>query len=107
MRSGYCRGTYPVVVCRSSARRVSGVVLRFRAVQFVRKFANAQQLQGGAVKLPPFKEGTSVALVVVLCTAIIVSLVVLDKNNHTWMALLVYACVYVAIALVERRSGKQ
>jgi len=59
-----------------------------------------------AVKIPPMKESASVAIIVVLCTAIIVSLVVLDKNKHTWMALLVYACVYVAIALVERRSGK-
>lgn len=58
------------------------------------------------MKIPPFKEGVSVAAVVVLCTAIIVSLVVLDRNDHTWMALLVYACVYVAIALVERRSGR-
>ena len=58
------------------------------------------------MKIPPFKEGVSVAAVVVLCTAIIASLVVLDRNDHTWMALLVYACVYVAIALVERRSGR-
>jgi len=59
------------------------------------------------MKRPPMKEGVSVAVVVALCAAIIVSLVVLDKNNHTWMALLVYACVYVAIALVEHRSGRQ
>jgi Ca2+/Na+ antiporter len=58
------------------------------------------------MKIPPLRESVSVAIVVVLCTAIVVSLVVLDKNQHTWMALLVYACVYVAIALVERRSGK-
>ncbi len=48
----------------------------------------------------------SVAVIVVLCTAIIASLVVLDRNDHTWMALLVYACLYVAIAVVERRSGR-
>jgi hypothetical protein len=59
------------------------------------------------MKRPPVKDGVSVAVVVVLCTAIIVSLVVLDKKDHTWMALLVYACVYVAIALVEHRSGRQ
>ena len=58
------------------------------------------------MKIPPVKEGVSVAAIVVLCTAIIASLVVLDRDNHTWLALLVYACVYVAIALVERRSGK-
>jgi len=59
------------------------------------------------MKRPPMKEGVSVAVVVALCTAIIVSLVVLDKNHQTWMALLVYACVYVAIAMVEHRSGRQ
>ena len=58
------------------------------------------------MSVPPVKEGVVVAIIFVLCTAIIVSLVVLDKNGHAWMALLVYACVYVAIALAERRSGK-
>jgi uncharacterized protein (DUF983 family) len=52
------------------------------------------------------KESVAVAVIVVLCTMIIISLVVLDRNDHTWMALLVYICVYLAIALAERRSGK-
>ena len=59
------------------------------------------------MKLPPVREGVVVAAIVVLCTAIVVSLVVLDRGHHTWMALLVYACLYVAIAMVERRSGKR
>ncbi len=58
------------------------------------------------MKRPPTKDGVVVAATVVLCTAIIASLVVLDKKEHTWMALLVYACVYVAIAIVEKRSGR-
>jgi len=58
------------------------------------------------MKRPPAKDGVVVAATVVLCAAIVVSLVVLDRNEHTWMALLVYACVYVAIAIVEHRSGR-
>lgn len=52
-----------------------------------------------------WREGLAVALVVVLCGLIVLCLVVLDKAKHAWMALLVYACLYVAIALVERRSS--
>lgn len=53
------------------------------------------------------KDGVLVALIVVLCASIVVSLVVLDRYDQTWMALVVYACLYVAIALAERRSRRQ
>jgi hypothetical protein len=56
------------------------------------------------MRFPPSREGFVIAGVVALCTAIVAGLVVLDRYRHTWLALLVYACVYAVIALVERRT---
>jgi|GEM_PF-6752345 len=53
------------------------------------------------------REFAAVAIITLLWGAIIACLVVLDKGNYGWMALIVYACVYVAIAKVESRSRKQ
>ncbi len=53
--------------------------------------------------LPP-KDHAVVAMIFLFCAVVIVCLVELDRNHHAWMALLVYAGVYAAIAIVERRS---
>jgi len=59
------------------------------------------------MKMPSVREGVVVAIIVLLWGAVVASLVVLDKSNHTWLALLVYASVYVAIAFVEKRNRGQ
>jgi len=63
--------------------------------------------QRGPMKHRAIREMAVVALVALLWGTIVLCLVVLDRNDHAWMALLVYACVYVAIAAVQRRSAKK
>ena len=45
-------------------------------------------------------------IVLLLWSTVILSLVVLDHYHHAWMALLLYGCVYVAVAAVKRRAPK-
>jgi len=58
------------------------------------------------MKLRSKSEIAAIALIVLLWGLIVAALVVLDRGHYSWMALLVYACLYVAIAMVENRFGK-
>ena len=62
----------------------------------------------GPVSKPrSIREALAVAAVVVLWAVIVACLVVLDRKNYGWMALLVYVALYFAIAKVESRKRKR
>jgi len=58
------------------------------------------------MKIGSPRKAAVTVLILLLWATIILSLVVLDHNHYGWMALLVYGCVYVAMAAVKRHAGK-
>lgn len=68
---------------------------------------DANETPEPGLKPRSLQEAVAVAAIVLLWGVIVACLVVLDRKNYGWMALLVYVALYVAIARVESRSRKK
>jgi len=70
------------------------------------KHENSETPESG-LKPRSAKEALAVAAIVALWAIIVACLVVLDRQNYGWMAMLVYVALYFALARVESRSRKK